>query len=65
MNFTFWHIFEVSFDRKCVKLIDISISIMENQTVFIVFLLNLPIFEKNRIKMSSVFNFRIKVMIKW
>ena len=35
---TSWHIFEVSFDRKCIKSIDILIFIMENQTAFIVFL---------------------------
>ena len=56
----FGHISDASFDRKCIKIIDILIFIIENQTVFVVFLLDHPIFEKTELKMSICDNFRIK-----
>ena len=54
---TFWHISEVSFDCKCLKILDILIFIMENQTTFVVFLLNRAVFAKTELKWTfeSVF----------
>ena len=46
----FGRISEVSFDGKCIKIIDILIFMMENRTVFAVFLLNHPIQEKTELK---------------
>ena len=63
-NSIFWHTSEVSFDRKCIKIIDILILIIENWTVFFVFCYATNI-RKNRVKMSTWVNFRIKVMKKW
>ena len=60
----FGHISEVSFDRKCIKVIDILIFIMENRTVFFVFLLNRSVFEKT-VKINTWVDFRIKAMKKW
>ena len=61
----FWHITEVGFDRKYIKIIDILTFIMENRT-------RLPFFceptqhsKKNKVKMSIGVNFRIKVTKKW
>ena len=58
------HISEVSFDHEFIQIIDIVNFTMENRTVFSIFLLNCPIFDKKRVKMSSWVNFRIKVMKK-
>ena len=46
----FGHISEVNFDGKCINIIDILICIIENRTVFAVFLLKHPIFEKTELK---------------
>ena len=55
--FIFGHISEVSFDRKCIKIIDILILTIENRTVFAVFLLSHPILEKKELKwkFASIF----------
>ena len=46
----FGRISEVSFDRKCIKIADILMFIMENRTVLAVFHLNIPIFEQTELK---------------
>ena len=46
----FGHISEVSFDSKYIKIVDILIFIMENRTVFAVFLLIYQKYEKTKIK---------------
>ena len=46
----FGHISEVSFDHKCIKIIDKLIFIMENRTAFAAFLLNHPVFEETELK---------------
>ena len=43
---TFLHISEVSFDRKCIKIVDIHIFIIKNWKMIMVLLLNRTIFEK-------------------
>ena len=55
---------EVSFDRKCIKIIDILIFIMENCIVFFIFLLT-PNIRENWVQMSVCVNFRVKVTKKW
>ena len=46
----FGHISEVSFDRKCNKIIDILIFIVDNRIELFVYPLNLPIFKKTELK---------------
>ena len=43
---TFLHISEVSFNQKCIKIVDLLIFIMDNLAAFILFLVHRPISEK-------------------
>ena len=60
----FGHIFKVSFDRKCAKVIDILIFIIENKSNCVHRFFIKPL-KENKVKMSICVNFRIKVTKKW
>ena len=58
----FWYISEVSFDRKCIKIIDILIFFNKKSDSVFRFSVKQPNIRKNRVKMSIWVNFWIKGM---
>ena len=57
---TFWHITEVSFDRKCMKIVDIPFFYNEKSDSVFRFSLKQPNIRKYCIKMNAWVNFRKK-----